>query len=87
MNQDILTGLGGEDDEALLESLTAEMGEQFNILEYADPELAALNDVHLLDGLELADDVPDRPPDRVPDRANERPPDRNADRHIRRPQE
>ncbi|CAK1598526.1 unnamed protein product [Parnassius mnemosyne] len=55
---DILTGLGGEDDEALLESLTAEMGEQFNILEYADPELAALNDAHLLDGLELADDVP-----------------------------
>ncbi|CAH2071742.1 unnamed protein product, partial [Iphiclides podalirius] len=53
---DILTGLGGEDDEALLESLTAEMGEQFNILEYADPELAALNDAHLLDGLELADD-------------------------------
>ncbi|XP_068631112.1 histone-lysine N-methyltransferase 2C-like isoform X2 [Battus philenor] len=57
---DILTGLGGEDDEALLESLTAEMGEQFNILEYADPELAALNDAHLLDGLELADDVPER---------------------------
>ncbi|VVD00695.1 unnamed protein product [Leptidea sinapis] len=36
---DILTGLGAEDDEQLLESLTAEIGEQFNILEYADPEL------------------------------------------------
>ncbi|XP_063824510.1 histone-lysine N-methyltransferase 2C-like [Ostrinia nubilalis] len=54
---DILTGLGGEDDEELLESLTAEIGEQFNILEYADPELAALNDAeHILDGLELAED-------------------------------
>ncbi|XP_075971400.1 uncharacterized protein LOC142973507 isoform X2 [Anticarsia gemmatalis] len=54
---DILTGLGGEDDEELFETLTAEIGEQFNILEYADPELAALNDAeHILDGLELADD-------------------------------
>ncbi|XP_047528678.1 histone-lysine N-methyltransferase 2C-like [Vanessa atalanta] len=57
---DILTGLGGEDDEELLESLTAEIGEQFNILEYADPELAALGDEHLLDGLDLPDDVPER---------------------------
>lgn len=55
---DILTGLGGEDDEELLDSLTAEIGDQFNILEYADPELAALNDTeHILDGLELADDA------------------------------
>lgn len=53
---DILTGLGGEDDEVLFETLTAEIGEQFNILEYADPELAALNDEHILDGLDLADD-------------------------------
>lgn len=64
---DILTGLGGEDDEELLESLTAEIGEQFNILEYADPELAALNDnEHILDGLELADDVPERHAKREP---------------------
>ncbi|CAG9132020.1 unnamed protein product [Plutella xylostella] len=41
----------------LLESLTAEIGEEFNILEYADPELASLNDAeHILDGLELAED-------------------------------
>ncbi|XP_045521362.1 histone-lysine N-methyltransferase 2C-like isoform X11 [Pieris brassicae] len=54
---DILTGLGGEDDEQLLESLTAEIGEQFNILEYADPELAALHAAdHLLDSLDLPDD-------------------------------
>lgn len=52
-----MTGLGAEDDEELLESLTAEIGEQFNILEYADPELAALNDETLLDGLDLPDDV------------------------------
>ncbi|XP_039749475.1 histone-lysine N-methyltransferase 2C-like isoform X1 [Pararge aegeria] len=57
---DILTGLSGEDDEKLLESLTSEIGEQFNILEYADPELAALGDEHLLDGLDLPDDVTDR---------------------------
>ncbi|XP_052740662.1 histone-lysine N-methyltransferase 2C isoform X2 [Bicyclus anynana] len=57
---DILTGLSGEDDEKLLESLTSEIGEQFNILEYADPELAALGDEHLLDGLDLPDDVADR---------------------------
>jgi hypothetical protein len=66
---DILTGLGGEDDEELLESLTAEIGEQFNILEYADPELAALNDAeHILDGLELADDgMPERHAKRDPE--------------------
>ncbi|XP_041970566.1 histone-lysine N-methyltransferase 2D-like isoform X2 [Aricia agestis] len=71
---DILTGLGGEDDEELLESLTAEMGEQFNILEYADPELAALNDAEtLLDGLELAIDVPERHAKRTPeDEADQR---------------
>lgn len=65
---DILTGLSGEDDEELLESLTAEMGEQFNILEFADPELAALNDAeHILDGLELADDAaPERHAKREP---------------------
>lgn len=65
---DILTGLSGEDDEELLESLTAEIGEQFNILEYADPELANLNDAeHILDGLELADDVPERHAKREPE--------------------
>lgn len=63
---DILTGLGGEDDEELLESLTAEIGEQFNILEYADPELAALNDTeHILDGLDLVDE-PERHTKREP---------------------
>lgn len=57
---DILRGLGGEDDEELLESLKAEIGEQFNILEFDDPELAALDDAeHILDGLEL-----DMPPER-----------------------
>ncbi|KAF9417773.1 hypothetical protein HW555_005187 [Spodoptera exigua] len=66
---DILTGLGGEDDEELFETLTAEIGEQFNILEYADPELAALNDAeHILDGLELADDgMPERHAKREPE--------------------
>lgn len=64
---DIL-GLGGEDDEELFETLT-EIGEQFNILEYADPELAALNDAeHILDGLELADDgMPERHAKREPE--------------------
>ncbi|XP_026321911.1 uncharacterized protein LOC113231673 isoform X2 [Hyposmocoma kahamanoa] len=72
---DILTGLGGEDDEELLESLTAEMGEQFNILEFADPELAALNDAeHILDGLELADDAaPERHAKREPPEEGEKP--------------
>ncbi|KAI8424064.1 hypothetical protein MSG28_002687 [Choristoneura fumiferana] len=42
------------------ESLKAEIGEQFNILEFDDPELAALDDAeHILDGLEL-----DMPPER-----------------------
>lgn len=51
-----------------MESLTAEIGEEFNILEYADPELAAFNDAeHILDGLELADDVPERHAKREPE--------------------
>lgn len=63
-----MPGLGGEDDEELLESLTAEIGEEFNILEYADPELAAFNDAgHILDGLELAEDAaPERHAKREP---------------------
>ncbi|XP_059056838.1 histone-lysine N-methyltransferase 2C-like [Achroia grisella] len=81
----ILTGLGGEDDEELLESLTAEIGEQFNILEYADPELAALNDAeHLLDGLELAEDnMPERHAKREPEDEAEHKPDikMNTDLH------
>lgn len=53
---DILGGLG-DDDEDLLDSLTAEMGADFNILEYADPELDTTDDekTNLLDSLELDD--------------------------------
>lgn len=53
---DILGGLGDDDDD-LLDSLTAEMGADFNILEYADPELATTDDekTNLLDSLELDD--------------------------------
>lgn len=36
---DLLGGLGEGDDDDLLKSLTSEMGDDFNILEYADPEL------------------------------------------------
>ncbi|XP_062699817.1 histone acetyltransferase KAT6A-like [Aedes albopictus] len=51
---DILGGLGDDDDE-LLDSLTAEMGADFNILEYADPELDTTDGEksNLLDSLEL----------------------------------
>lgn len=53
---DILGGLGDDDDD-LLDSLTAEMGADFNILEYADPELDTTDDEksNLLDSLELDD--------------------------------
>ncbi|XP_072939829.1 uncharacterized protein [Epargyreus clarus] len=81
---DIL-GLGGEDDDELLQSLTAEIGEQFNILEYADPELAALNDAeHLLDGLELADDVPERHAKRGNDDENDQKPDIKLDGELQK---
>lgn len=55
---DILSNLGEDDDEDLLNSLTAEMGDDFNILEYADPELDALNEgdqANLLDSLDFED--------------------------------
>ncbi|XP_063376990.1 histone-lysine N-methyltransferase 2C-like [Cydia fagiglandana] len=82
---DILTGLGGEDDEELLESLTAEIGEQFNILEYADPELAALNDAeHILDGLEL-EEVPERHAKREhPIEESEQKPDTKMDSELQK---
>lgn len=59
---DILGGLG-EDDDELLDSLTADMGVDFNILEYADPELDTLNDGeknNILDSLELDDGEPEK---------------------------
>ncbi|XP_055848634.1 histone-lysine N-methyltransferase 2C isoform X2 [Episyrphus balteatus] len=42
---DILKGIedGDDDDDELLKSLTAEMGDDFNILEYGDPELDELS--------------------------------------------
>jgi len=51
---DLLGGLGDDDDD-LLNSLTAEMGDDFNILEYADPELDTTDDekTTLLDSLEM----------------------------------
>lgn len=51
---DILGGLGEDDDELL-----AEMGADFNILEYADPELEALTGgkTNILD-LELEEEPP-----------------------------
>ncbi|XP_038110096.1 histone-lysine N-methyltransferase 2C isoform X3 [Culex quinquefasciatus] len=51
---DIFGGLADDDDE-LLDSLTAEMGADFNILEYADPELDTTDGEksNLLDSLEL----------------------------------
>lgn len=51
---DILGGLGDDDDD-LLDSL--DMGTDFNILEYADPELDTTDDekTNLLDSLELDD--------------------------------
>ncbi|KAL0832574.1 hypothetical protein ABMA28_000774 [Loxostege sticticalis] len=83
---DILTGLGGEDDEELLESLTAEIGEQFNILEYADPELAALNDAeHILDGLELAEDgMPERHAKAHPEDDSDQKPDTKMDTELQK---
>lgn len=54
---DILGGLGDEDDDIL-----AEMGEHFNILEYADPELDALagEKTNILDSLDLVEPEPDK---------------------------
>lgn len=50
---DILGGLGDDDDD-LLDSLTAEMGADFNILEYGDPELDTTDEKStLLDSLEM----------------------------------
>ncbi|XP_075153857.1 lost PHDs of trr isoform X2 [Haematobia irritans] len=40
---DILGGFGEGDDDDILKSLTAEIGDDFNILEYADPELDEIN--------------------------------------------
>lgn len=40
---DILGGFGEGDDDDILKSLTAEIGDDFNILEYADPELDEFN--------------------------------------------
>ncbi|KAF5285410.1 hypothetical protein FQA39_LY16664 [Lamprigera yunnana] len=53
---DILGGLGEDDDELL-----AEMGADFNILEYADPELDTLADgekTNILDSLDLVEHEP-----------------------------
>lgn len=46
---DILGGFGEGDDDDLLKSLTSEIGDDFNILEYADPEL----DVNVLNTLDF----------------------------------
>lgn len=53
----ILGGLGDDDDD-LLDSLTADMGADFNILEYADPELDTTDDekTNFLDSLESLDE-------------------------------
>ncbi|KAH8237068.1 hypothetical protein KR038_003829 [Drosophila bunnanda] len=48
---DLLGGLGEGDDDDLLKSLTSEMGDDFNILEYADPDL----DVNVLNSLDFDD--------------------------------
>lgn len=48
---DILGGFGEGDDDDLLKSLTSEIGDDFNILEYADPEL----DVNVLNTLDFDD--------------------------------
>lgn len=54
---DILGDLGDEDDDdELLKSFTADMGVDFNILEYADPELDALDEAdqsNLLDSFDF----------------------------------
>lgn len=55
---DILGGLADDDDELL-----AEMGNDFNILEYADPELDALTGgekTNILDSLDLEESEPDK---------------------------
>ncbi|XP_017045294.1 histone-lysine N-methyltransferase 2C isoform X2 [Drosophila ficusphila] len=46
-----LLGLGEGDDDDLLKSLTSDIGDDFNILEYADPEL----DVNVLNSLDFDD--------------------------------
>lgn len=60
---DILGDLGEDDDDELFNSLTAEIGADFNILEYADPELDTLNDgekANLLDSLDFGEAEPDK---------------------------
>lgn len=60
---DLLGDLGEDDDDELFNSLTAEMGADFNILEYADPELDDLNDgekANLLDSLDFGEAEPER---------------------------
>uniref|UniRef100_A0A182SG05 Uncharacterized protein n=1 Tax=Anopheles maculatus TaxID=74869 RepID=A0A182SG05_9DIPT len=56
-----LLGELDDDDAELLDSLTAEMGDHFNILEYADPELDTTDGEksNLLDSLELDDEAKD----------------------------
>lgn len=56
---DILGDLGEDDDDELLNSLTAEIGADFNILEYADPELNEGDQDNLLDSLDF-DDEPEK---------------------------
>lgn len=52
---DILVGLGDDDDDIL-----AGMGDQFNILEYADPEHEAGEKTNILDSLDLVEPEPDK---------------------------
>ncbi|XP_037946845.1 histone-lysine N-methyltransferase 2C [Teleopsis dalmanni] len=53
---DILGGFGEGDDDDLLKSLTTEIGDDFNILEYADPELDELStNQNILNKLDLDD--------------------------------
>ncbi|KAL1379791.1 hypothetical protein pipiens_014643 [Culex pipiens pipiens] len=63
---DIFGGLADDDDE-LLDSLTAEMGADFNILEYADPELDTTDGEksNLLDSLELDEPEGDKAEDKA----------------------
>lgn len=61
---DILGGLGEDDDELL-----AEMGADFNILEYADPELDALTGgekTNILDSLDLEEPESDKEDSKLP---------------------
>lgn len=53
-DDDLLGALGGEDDDDLF-SFAEEMGSDFNILEYADPELDAEGEANLLDSLDFDD--------------------------------